>query len=155
MKKVRATTALYNNKFPKDNNRVTVGEVFVIPDSLAKQLMKKGYVELVQESAKAQEKDEPDFTKKKETSETKKEIEESVEEEDDKNFFDQMIPQRFPHFGILKENDVHTFGELREYKDDFSDLHGIGASYAEDIRDAYKDAQQEALKQFQKKAQKE
>jgi small subunit ribosomal protein S1 len=61
---------------------------------------------------------------------------ESTAEADDGEAFDETsgFPEGFPRVSRLENAGVHSIAELREI-DDLTELDGIGASYAEDIRD--------------------
>lgn len=40
---------------------------------------------------------------------------------------------RFPVVGVLENRGIETYGDLLQYKDDFTEIKGVGASYSEDI----------------------
>ena len=156
MKKVKAKTAFMNNTMENvsregNKNLANKGDVILLPEPIAETLEMRGYVEFIEED------EDETFTEKKETSEVKKEEEDQedsgadVDKGNKMNFFDEMIPQTFPHFGQLKKNDIHTFGDLSDYSEDFTEISGIGESYSKDIKDAYMEARKEAINKLQNK----
>ena len=126
--------------------RARSGETYLVPDSYARQVVKKGYATYVEDEEES-DKDAP-FTEKETSSETKDEREKEKEKESQetkggKDFEELGIPQRiFPSqvFGAIKAEGIHTFGDLLEYKEDYTEIKGIGPSFASDIENGIEKA---------------
>lgn len=51
------------------------------------------------------------------------------------------LPPEFPHIAVLNAADVNTFKQLSRYEDDYTQIAGIGPSFATDIAAAVKAAE--------------
>ncbi len=154
MRRIKATTSFQNKQhIDTEEGKTQSGQVHVVPDDYARKLVKKGYAEYAEDMGQSEE----EFMEKKATSETKEGTETETETEtENKNvnstasFWDTMIGQKdFPSqiFGIIKSADIHTWGDLKEYQDDFTDIDGVGPAYASDIQEHYRKAKRKYVSQ--------
>jgi len=101
----------------------------------AEQAAQEAVEETADEETAEQQDEEPASDDEAEADETTAEADES-EVDDGAEAFDDAsgFPEGFPRVSRLENAGVHSIAELREI-DDLTELDGIGASYAEDIRE--------------------